>query len=176
MLGSELLFARADICACEFSRRPQCTRCAKGPILEMGRLGSLMGAGSTDSTTPVFIIQDIFLSISLVSTPQNSTFLQKIGLEKGWHGSRKGAGRDANSGVRLNPFFLSHRLEGSMSEMMKLTNHRSTQAELRASALNSGALYLNEKDLVGALAFALCEQPTGFILATDLGSSSGEIT
>jgi hypothetical protein len=54
--------------------------------------------------------------------------------------------------------------------MMKLTNHRSTQAELRPE------LYLNEKDLVGALAFAVCEQPRGFILATDIGSPSGENT
>ena len=60
--------------------------------------------------------------------------------------------------------------------MTKPTNHRSTQAELRPTAVEISAVYLNEKDLVGALAFAMCEQPTGFILATDLGSPSGENT
>ncbi len=60
--------------------------------------------------------------------------------------------------------------------MTKPTNHRSTQAELRPTALDLGAAYLNEKDLVGALALSACEQPTGFILATDLGSPWGENT
>jgi hypothetical protein len=60
--------------------------------------------------------------------------------------------------------------------MMKPTNHRSTQAELRPTALDSSAAYRNENDLVGALSFAACEQPTGFILATELGSPSGENT
>lgn len=60
--------------------------------------------------------------------------------------------------------------------MMKPTNHRSTQAELRPTAVEISAVYLHEKDPAFALAFAACEQPTGFILATDLGSPWGENT
>jgi hypothetical protein len=60
--------------------------------------------------------------------------------------------------------------------MTKPTNHRSTQAELRPAGSLGNRVYLNERDLVGALLFAACEQPTGYILATYFGSPSGENT
>ena len=60
--------------------------------------------------------------------------------------------------------------------MTKPTNHRSTQAGLRPAGSLGDRVYLNERDLVGALLFAGCEQPTGFILGTDLGSLGGEHT
>ncbi len=60
--------------------------------------------------------------------------------------------------------------------MTKSTNHRNTQAELRPAGSLGNRVYLNEKDLVGTLLFAACEQPSGFILATDLGSLGGEHT